>query len=371
VNLPSNHLPYYLGALLLCGIFHEFGHAVAAAREDIRVQAAGIFVLGVYPGAFVDLNSADLALVSPARRLRVFCAGVWHNTVLALGAILLLIRPAWLLAPLGYSNASGAVVTWLAAGSVLSGQQGLYPGDVIVRVNQCPVVSPSGYYNCVAGVFAAEQQGHCLHRGLLLPAASHPPPLSSSGTDFCCRHGNASSADSDPDSASRLCFLADGGAASACLPARAVVEQQPACARASDCPAGAVCARPAVDNVSRLVSVGHDPARPALLFLGEAPELYYSLALSEFRPPALLPLWLPAAIDTGMRYIVSLSGALALLNAAPCYALDGQWILAALLDILIVGDAKLRRTVYKSVLTAGTGLLALDLLLALRYLYYY
>ncbi|PAA48240.1 hypothetical protein BOX15_Mlig015877g2 [Macrostomum lignano] len=126
VNLPSNHLPYYLGALLLCGIFHEFGHAVAAAREDIRVQAAGIFVLGVYPGAFVDLNSADLALVSPARRLRVFCAGVWHNTVLALGAILLLIRPAWLLAPLGYSNASGAVVTWLAAGSVLSGQQGLY-----------------------------------------------------------------------------------------------------------------------------------------------------------------------------------------------------------------------------------------------------
>ncbi|KAG0016559.1 hypothetical protein BGZ80_009134 [Entomortierella chlamydospora] len=32
VTLPLSHLPYYLIALLVSGIFHEAGHAVAAAR---------------------------------------------------------------------------------------------------------------------------------------------------------------------------------------------------------------------------------------------------------------------------------------------------------------------------------------------------
>jgi len=32
VNLPMDQMGYYLLTLLVCGIFHEFGHAVAAVR---------------------------------------------------------------------------------------------------------------------------------------------------------------------------------------------------------------------------------------------------------------------------------------------------------------------------------------------------
>ena len=33
VNLPTNQTLYYLLALFICGICHEFGHAIAASRE--------------------------------------------------------------------------------------------------------------------------------------------------------------------------------------------------------------------------------------------------------------------------------------------------------------------------------------------------
>lgn len=36
--------------------------------------------------------------------------------------------------------------------------------------------------------------------------------------------------------------------------------------------------------------------------------------------------------DFFLRYLISLSGALAILNAVPCYALDGQWIFQAFIE---------------------------------------
>jgi S2P endopeptidase len=40
----------------------------------------------LYPGAFVDISSRVLAIMSPIQQLRVICAGVWHNIVLFLAA---------------------------------------------------------------------------------------------------------------------------------------------------------------------------------------------------------------------------------------------------------------------------------------------
>ncbi|KAF9121240.1 Membrane-bound transcription factor site-2 protease [Mortierella sp. 14UC] len=82
VTLPLSHLPYYLIALLVSGIVHEAGHAIAAAREKTQVSSTGIFLYILYPGAFVDISSRALAIMSPIQQLRVVCAGVWHNVVL-------------------------------------------------------------------------------------------------------------------------------------------------------------------------------------------------------------------------------------------------------------------------------------------------
>ncbi|RUS19212.1 hypothetical protein BC937DRAFT_87833 [Endogone sp. FLAS-F59071] len=51
-------------------------------REGVPINNAGVFLYILYPGAFVDLPERALSLLPPVRRLRVICAGVWHNAVL-------------------------------------------------------------------------------------------------------------------------------------------------------------------------------------------------------------------------------------------------------------------------------------------------
>jgi S2P endopeptidase len=82
VTLPLEHLGYYLVALLVSGVIHEAGHAIASFHEHIPINHSGIFLYIVYPGAFVDIPSRPLGLLSPIRQLKVICAGVWHNFVL-------------------------------------------------------------------------------------------------------------------------------------------------------------------------------------------------------------------------------------------------------------------------------------------------
>lgn len=48
-------------------------------REQVRVNGFGMFVFVVYPGAFVDLFTTHLNLISPTQQLRIFCAGEIHS----------------------------------------------------------------------------------------------------------------------------------------------------------------------------------------------------------------------------------------------------------------------------------------------------
>jgi hypothetical protein len=57
--------------------------------DNIPILSAGVAILFIVPGAFVTLPSSEISLLSPPRRLRVACAGVWHNVWLAALAYLL------------------------------------------------------------------------------------------------------------------------------------------------------------------------------------------------------------------------------------------------------------------------------------------
>ena len=69
-------------SLLVCSIYHEVGHAMAAASENVRVLGFGVFVLFVIPAAYVELPTDQLRTKSSLQQLRVFSAGVWHNIIL-------------------------------------------------------------------------------------------------------------------------------------------------------------------------------------------------------------------------------------------------------------------------------------------------
>jgi len=76
------------------------------------VNGFGIFLLVLYPGAFVDIATDQLLSLSPWQQLRIFCAGVWHNFIIVVVAVVILVSLPTLLAPF-YVSGHTVLVTGL------------------------------------------------------------------------------------------------------------------------------------------------------------------------------------------------------------------------------------------------------------------
>ncbi|CAL8073153.1 unnamed protein product [Calicophoron daubneyi] len=422
VNLPFSQMGFYMLTLLLCALLHEAGHALAALHERVRLHGFGVFLFGFYPGAYVDLNTADLQGLAPFNQLRIYCAGVWHNAVIAIFSVLLFYTMPYLLSP-GYHTGSGVGVTYLRENSVVTGHRGLSLGDAITRINSCPVANQSDWYRCLEEAHA-RPSGYCVSgaylntihttyeaqgpRRTLSAVASvgrsadsgetgyTGTPGDSQSTFDCCSHQSAST---------HLCFtysvLSKHGGKSpryACLPARPVTERA-TCYSAADCgpqsvlrqgnsaksglaesgllsaaSRNVICVVPSPpDNQTRLVRLVHNRKEaPAILFLGPLDDLLSSVGVSDYVPrwPSILSPNFPVVLGLFCTYLFSLSGALVILNVVPCYALDGQWILKALIDWCLSGclPCRWRRQVlFKVVMFIGSLLLCTNVFLALWY----
>ena len=363
VNLPWNDIAYYLLTLVICTVFHEVGHALAASTEQVRVNGFGVFMLFLYPGAFVDLHSDHLSVISPRRQLRIYCAGVWHNVILVLCALLLVWSLPLSLAPF-YTTGIGTVVTSVPRDSVLTGK--LNPGGVITSMNSCPVYGSGEWYSCIEKVGSSPQPGYCVSLDLLERHLSYPinqTTLAEDGTRECC----------DKDSQSDICFHVMYGkgrpSTFKCLTARAVSSRE-TCFNPRDCKGVAdyACVYPAISSATRLVRISHTEGKD-VLFLGDPRGLPYAVSITSYLPNSpYCPLWLPDLLQTLCMYIASLSSALALLNMVPAYFLDGQWALTVLIELCFEGvipNPKHRRQICNCILICGSILLGLNICLAI------
>lgn len=121
VTVPVAQLFYLFASLAVCTIFHELGHALAAAwftftlrncnfvSQGVVVNGVGAFLVVLYPGAYVGLS--DEAVCSkPYRAIRIFAAGAWHNIILCALAALIYFTFPLLSFPL-LSSPTAAVIT--------------------------------------------------------------------------------------------------------------------------------------------------------------------------------------------------------------------------------------------------------------------
>ena len=111
-------------------MIHEIGHALATTWYELdqkinveftdnfsnrsqegRVNGFGTFLFFIYPGAYVDIQPPEGL---PAfGQLKIYCAGAWHNLVIALLCFGLLFFLPFLLTPF-YSTGGGAVIAQIA-----------------------------------------------------------------------------------------------------------------------------------------------------------------------------------------------------------------------------------------------------------------
>ena len=364
VNLPWSDIVYYLLTLVVCGVFHEVGHALAATTEQVRVNGFGVFMLFLYPGAFVDLHSDQLTVISPKRQLKIYCAGVWHNVILVLCALSVLWALPYMLAPF-YTTGLGVVVTSVSHDSVLAGK--LEPGSIVTKLNGCPVHSQSKWQICVDLVSVTQQTGYCVAEEMMANKKSffeNQTVLTEDGTRDCC----------EQNSLSDICFhvfyaQAERQSVYKCLTAR-VVSARKTCSNSRDCKEILEhgCVFPTISQPSKLIRISHNKGND-ILFLGDPRLLLFIISTSTYAPNShSTPLWLPNLLQTLCTYFISLSSALALLNMVPAYFLDGQWTLTVLVDLFLekrVPELDRRYLICNCILATGSLLLGLNLCLAL------
>ena len=93
VNVPGlGVLPfwYWILAIFMIALIHEFAHGIVARAHKIEVKNTGIVLLGPIIGAFVEPNENKLRKQSDIAQYSVLAAGSFSNILLAIVAILLL-----------------------------------------------------------------------------------------------------------------------------------------------------------------------------------------------------------------------------------------------------------------------------------------
>ncbi|KRY45850.1 Membrane-bound transcription factor site-2 protease [Trichinella britovi] len=368
LNLPWTRLPMLVVVLLICAVAHELGHALAATGEGVPVLGFGFFLFGFYPGAFTELTGRHLDGLTTWRKLKVFSAGVWHNVVLAAlgsvcsGAVLHLARRLH-----GPEMNAGV---WVHSSPTASSSPLLFAAGTLIRsVNGCEVLNRADWSRCLLQTVSEPDQAdnyyYCLPPTEPLRRLLH-------STDYdrrlppddgpCCQPALARS---------HWCFYWHRHRARTtfhCLPIRIFDEQ----GKFDGTPvANSVCllAVPADHDrkLFRLEARSNNSRPKTTLWIGSAAQLHAAVRVDDHVDQrGDVPRLGPLSVDDLRQFfgcVRSFSLTLALLNAVPCYGLDGQYILRAL-TACRAGCSPLRRLLTELAICLFTGLLLFSLLLS-------
>ncbi|CAH0384965.1 unnamed protein product [Bemisia tabaci] len=329
LNLPAQDIFHYIFSLLTCTIVHELGHAVAAAREGLHISGFGVQLLFIIPFAYTLLDQVDN--LPPSKQLRVLCAGIWHNLILAVFAAFVVFAMPFIFAPV-YSIGQSVHVEQILKDSLLIGPSGLEVGDEITKVNYCPVQDMNSWRDCLVQSTESLSPGYCVSSEFIHQHdESFEVKHLNDGTIDCCRSNMSRN----------LCFEYLESEFEpielpqySCLNVRNVVENfEKPCQTSQECE-GLHCFRPMLTSPMKLIQIRRQN-KPVILFRGHASEIFRSVGVSEYVPRYFMfPSWLPATISKFFSYLHVFSAGIAVVNVIPCFYFDGFHITRVLVHMI-------------------------------------
>jgi membrane-associated protease RseP (regulator of RpoE activity) len=88
--LPSFYFTYWIIAIAVIAVFHEFAHGIIARTYGIKIKTTGFGFLGPFLAAFVEPDEKQMESKSKFQQIAVLSAGTFTNLVLAILFFLLL-----------------------------------------------------------------------------------------------------------------------------------------------------------------------------------------------------------------------------------------------------------------------------------------
>lgn len=149
ITITGISIIYVLIAIAITLITHELAHGIAAIAEGLPIKSAGLLLLIIIPGGFVELDEKAMKKSSSRSRFRIFSAGSATNIATALLAFLIVTNFAFAISP-WYGPSIGAYVYNVAPYSPANFN--IPPSTVIYAVNGTPIISDSGLSLYLANV---------------------------------------------------------------------------------------------------------------------------------------------------------------------------------------------------------------------------
>ena len=87
---PPFYFTYFLIAIAIVAISHEFAHGLFARLNKVRIKSTGLAFFGPFFGAFVEQDDRDMKKIKKFPQLAILAAGVFANVLMmiAFGALL-------------------------------------------------------------------------------------------------------------------------------------------------------------------------------------------------------------------------------------------------------------------------------------------
>lgn len=325
VNLPLNEIGYYVAALGISSAVHEIGHAFAAVLEDVPVLGFGFHLLLTLPIAYTELATDQVNSLRTWRKLRVFCAGVWHNIILAAFSFLLLSTLSVVFLPF-YDIDQSVTVTSIKPDSPLLGEKGVAIDDIITDINDCKVTSVYTWYTCL-GETIRNPPAYCIPSEYVLEHDESVPVYhSNEGVTECCDQRNQMN----------MCFeylTTDGSSGLLelpqfmCLNVRRTIEHSTEfCHRTNARCHQSFCIKPLMNNATTLIHIKRVQKRD-VMFIGHPSDLAFTIKVSPYVPKTFLfSAHFADSITLLLNYTIVFSLGLAIVNIIPCFCFDGHHI---------------------------------------------
>ncbi|SCZ97104.1 BZ3500_MvSof-1268-A1-R1_Chr4-2g06993 [Microbotryum saponariae] len=366
-------LPLVLVALFSSQVFHELGHALAAASESIPLLSIGFRLNLIVPTFYVELPSSTTShssVASSTTDLRIAAAGVWHN--------LLLVGFTWLISSngLGWGSLFTRVFYESVEGGVLVTEVDLTsplyellpPRIKITHLDDLELDSSSTPATLWADYLSSEPStstsssynslGWCLAT-LFTPSDQALPS--------CCTPASTQT--------DRLCFQHGASAVSyACLEPSSIFSPPSKKQGPTRCLDDRGCSLTAQKCTSlksdqRILRIGvEDPLSPdgitkILIYQGPRTAVLHHVSITTDLPRTrLIPLLYLRTIERFYSHLLGLSLALAFFNLLPLPHLDGQVLWSTVWTLMRgseeVGDRmELGEMGRKEGVTRGKGIL--------------
>lgn len=139
-------VPFWFWLIIFIAVIfpHEIFHGIISRSQDIKTKSAGILLLIVLPGAFVEYDENEVKRLKLLGKLKIISAGSFANFLVFLLIVYLTANIVWpLFVP-------GPVMLTDVNATGPAGKAGMIPGLIITKINGADVVAT--YKEYVTGV---------------------------------------------------------------------------------------------------------------------------------------------------------------------------------------------------------------------------